>query len=112
MDIKISIILKDKDWGFSDLLDGRELNNQTKKEIIELINEDIGYAFEQQIEVEQLTLTNVVSSFNLEIKDRDIATIEALHDTLLDKKVLGLNARSMKESRALTQRMYKALSKD
>ena len=61
---------------------------------------------------EQLTLTDVVSSFNLEIKDRDIATIEALHDTLLDKKVLGLNARSMKESRALTQRMYKALSKD
>ena len=59
-----------------------------------------------------LTLTDVVSSFNLEIKDRDIATIEALHDTLLDKKVLGLNARSMKESRALTQRMYKALSKD
>lgn len=60
----------------------------------------------------QLTLTDVVSSFNLEIKDRDIATIEALHDTLLDEKVLGLNARSMKESRALTQRMYKALSKD
>ena len=60
----------------------------------------------------QLILTDVVNSFNLEIKDRDIATIEAMHDTLLDEKVLGLNARSMKESRALTKRMYKALSKD
>ena len=59
-----------------------------------------------------LRLPDVVSSFNLEIKERDIATIEALHDTLLDEKVLGLNARSMKESRALTRRMYKALSKD
>ncbi len=61
---------------------------------------------------EVFSLHVVSSSFNLEIKDRDIATIEAMHDTLLDEKVLGLNARSMKESRALTQRMYKALSKD
>lgn len=60
----------------------------------------------------KLNLHDDVSSFNLEIKDRDIATIEALHDTLLDEKVLGLNARSMKESRALTQRMYKSLIKD
>lgn len=69
---------------------------------------------QKQIEnlTEQLRLYDVVSSFNLEIKDRDIATIEALHDVLLDEKILGLNARSMKESRALTQRMYKALSKD
>ncbi len=64
------------------------------------------------LEEVKLILPDVVSSFNLEIKDRDIATIEALHDTLLDEKVLGLNARSMKESRALTQRMYKALIKD
>jgi hypothetical protein len=61
---------------------------------------------------EQFAICGVVSSFNLEIKDRDIATIEVLHDVLLHEKVLGLNARSMKESRALTQRMYKALSKD
>ena len=54
MDIKISIELKDKYYGFSDLLDGRELNNQTKEEIIELIKEDIGYAFDQQIEVEAI----------------------------------------------------------
>lgn len=59
-----------------------------------------------------LSICAVSSSLNLDVKDRDIATIEAMHDTLLDEKVLGLNARSMKESRALTQRMYKALSKD
>ena len=57
MDIKISIELKDKYYGFSDLLDGRELNNQTKEEIIELIKEDIGYAFDQQIEVEAINYT-------------------------------------------------------
>jgi len=60
MDIKISIVLKDKTYGFSDLLDGRELNNQTKEEIIELIKEDIGHVFYQQIEVEQLFIPDVV----------------------------------------------------
>lgn len=60
MDIKISIVLKDKTYGFSDLLDGRELNEQTKQEVIELIKEDIGYVFDQQIEVEQLFIPDVV----------------------------------------------------
>ena len=59
MDIKIEIELKDSTWGFSDLLDGRELNNQTKKEIIELLKEDIGEVFDQQIEVKQLNLSSV-----------------------------------------------------
>ena len=77
-----------------------------------MYNEDMMIEFAKYYHKQKLTLTDVVSSFNLEIKDKDIATIEALHDTLLDKKVLGLNARSMKESRALTQRMYKAISKD
>lgn len=62
MDIKISIVLKDKTYGFSDLLDGRKLNQQTKQEIIELIKEDIGYVFDQQIEVKQLFITDVVST--------------------------------------------------
>ena len=62
MDIKISIVLKDKTYGFSDLLDGRELNNQTKEEIIELIKEDIGYAFDQQIEVEAINYTHSCKS--------------------------------------------------
>ena len=56
MDIKISIVLKDKTYGFSDLLDGRELNDQTKQEIIELIKEDISYVFNQNIEVTQLNI--------------------------------------------------------
>jgi hypothetical protein len=45
----------------------------------------------------------------IKIKDKDITTIEALHDVLLDEKVLGLNARCMRESRDLTNRMYKVL---
>jgi len=65
MDIKISIVLKDQTYGFSDLLDGRKLNQQTKEEIIELIKEDIGYVFDQQIEVEQLTMPIVRKSFPL-----------------------------------------------
>ena len=58
MDIKISVILKDKTYGFSDLLDGRKLNNQTKQEIIELIKEDVEYVFNQKIEVEQVCITD------------------------------------------------------
>ena len=70
MDIKISIELKDKYYGFSDLLDGRELNNQTKEEIIELIKEDIGYAFDQQIEVEAINYTRCCETVaNKENKD-------------------------------------------
>lgn len=66
MDIKISIVLKDKTYGFSDLLDGRELNQQTKKEIIDLIKEDIGYVFDQQIEVEAINFTHCCT----ELKDK------------------------------------------
>jgi len=65
MDIKISIVLKDKTYGFSDLLDGRELNDQTKEEIIDLIKEDIGYVFDQQIKVEQLFIPDVVKQSEL-----------------------------------------------
>ena len=79
----------------------RTMNTQDVIDMLKRLNENV-----------KLTTPDVVSSFNLEIKDRDIATIEAMHDILLDEKILGLNARSMKESRALTQRMYKALSKD
>lgn len=51
MDIELKIKLKDKDYGFSDLLDGRELNDETKKEILELVKEDLNFAFSQQIEI-------------------------------------------------------------
>jgi len=75
MDIKISIVLKDKTYGFSDLLDGRELNNQTKEEIIELIKEDIGYAFDQQIEVEAINHTHCCTELK-EFKDEFIEAWE------------------------------------
>lgn len=42
------------------------------------------------------------------IRDKDIATIEAMHDLLLDHGH-GINERSLRESRGLTNRMYKAL---
>ena len=45
------------------MLDGRELNNQTKEEIIELIKEDIGYAFDQQIEVAAINYTRCCTEF-------------------------------------------------
>ena len=41
-------------------------------------------------------------------KDKDIATIEAMHDLLLDHGH-GVNERALRESRGLTNRMYKAL---
>lgn len=74
MDIKISIVLKDKTYGFSDLLDGRELNQQTKEEIIDLIKEDIGYVFDQQIEVEQLFIPDVVGQSEQLSCGRNITT--------------------------------------
>jgi len=42
MDIKVTItvFLPDEKWGFSDLLNGRDLNNETIEEIKELILED------------------------------------------------------------------------
>ena len=47
-------------------------------------------------------------SGKVSIMDRDIATIEAMHDTLLDKGY-NLNDRALRESRELTQRMYDSL---
>lgn len=44
----------------------------------------------------------------LVFKDKDIATIEAMHDLLLDDGH-KLDERALKEGRELTNRMYKAL---
>lgn len=43
MDLQITFvcICKDDLWGFTDLLNGREVNNETLPEIIELLQEDI-----------------------------------------------------------------------
>ena len=41
IEVKITVVLKDNHWGFSDLLEGRELNEESKAEIKDLIMEDI-----------------------------------------------------------------------
>ena len=45
------------------------------------------------------------------IRDKDIATIEAMHDLLLDHGH-KLDERALRESRDLTNRMYKSLGWD
>lgn len=42
----------------------------------------------------------------MKIEDKDIATIEALHDMLLDKHKVPLDHPTMKKSRELTAKMY------
>ena len=53
-------------------------------------------------------LANVGRSFSVEIEDRDIATIEALHDLLLDAHGYSLDFITLKRARELTAKMYKA----
>ena len=43
------------------------------------------------------------------IKDSDIATIEALHDLLLDKEGYPINHPTLKRGRELTYKLYKML---
>lgn len=47
-------------------------------------------------------------SSSIVIEDRDIATIESLHDYLLDQGV-DINEPILVKSRELTQRMYRSL---
>ena len=51
----------------------------------------------------------VVRSADVNIVDSDIATIEALHDLLLDAHGYSLDFRTLKKARELTAKMYKAL---
>lgn len=48
-------------------------------------------------------------SESLNIKDSDIATIEALHDLLLDGQGYPLNYPTLKRGRELTAKLYKIL---
>ena len=51
----------------------------------------------------------VVRSADVNIVDSDIATIEALHDLLLDAHGYSLDFITLKKARELTEKMYKAL---
>ena len=53
--------------------------------------------------------STVNSSKDVNIVDRDIATIEALHDLLLDVHGYSLDFVTLKRARELTAKMYKAI---
>ena len=48
----------------------------------------------------------------MDIVDRDIATIEALHDLLLDAHGYSLSFWALKRARKLTAKMYKVLREE
>jgi len=52
---------------------------------------------------------SVVRSADVNIVDSDIATVEALHDLLLDAHGYSLDFVTLKRARELTAKMYKAL---
>lgn len=49
--------------------------------------------------------------FKMEVEDSDIATVEALHDLLLDNHGYSLSFVTLKKARELTAKMYKAIKK-
>ena len=55
-----------------------------------------------------LRKTDVRRSVSVDIVDSDIATIEALHDLLLDAHGYSLDFITLKRARELTAKMYKA----
>jgi len=56
---------------------------------------------------EKKVLNNQKISVFVEIEDRDIATIEALHDLLLDAHGYSLDFITLKRARELTAKMHK-----
>jgi len=59
--------------------------------------------------ISQKYIGRVVRSADVNIVDSDIATIEALHDLLLDAHGYSLDFITLKKARELTEKMYKAL---
>jgi len=53
-------------------------------------------------------IADVRRSVSVDIIDSDIATIEALHDLLLDAHGYSLDFITLKRARELTAKMYKA----
>lgn len=56
-------------------------------------------------------IDNVRLSASVDIVDSDIATIEALHDLLLDAHGYSLDFITLKRARELTAKMYKEMYK-
>jgi hypothetical protein len=69
----------------------------------------MGKEQKNQEENKALNIGGVVRSADVKIVDSDIATIEALHDLLLDAHGYSLDFRTLKKARELTAKMYKAL---
>jgi len=59
--------------------------------------------------ISQKYIGRVVRSADVNIVDSDIATIEVLHDLLLDAHGYSLDFITLKKARELTAKMYKAL---
>tara|TARA_R100001510_G_C7530866_1_gene122344 strand:- start:111 stop:338 length:228 start_codon:yes stop_codon:yes gene_type:complete len=59
-----------------------------------------------------LHIGGVVRSVDVSIVDSDIATIEALHDLLLDAHGYSLDFITLKRARELTKKMYDAFKYD
>jgi len=59
-------------------------------------------------EAKALHIARVVRSADVNIVDSDIATIEALHDLLLDAHGYSLDFITLKRARELTKKMYDA----
>ena len=58
------------------------------------------------VETKALPIGGVVRSADVNIVDSDIATIEALHDLLLDAHGYSLDFVPLKRARELTAKMY------
>lgn len=62
-----------------------------------------------KVEIPILQQSAVGCSASVDIIDSDIATIEALHDLLLDEHGYPLDFITLKKARELTAKMYAAL---
>jgi len=91
-------ILRQRSY-WTEMLENAKENNLSNNQIADEIIKGIE---------EALNMQNVGRNVSVEIEDRDIATIEALHDLLLDAHGYSLDFITLKRARELTAKMYKA----
>jgi hypothetical protein len=91
-----------------DLYDGIDFPiDRNKFELIGKLMTDYAKYYHRQ-QVKSVDLADVRRSVSVNIVDSDIATIEALHDLLLDAHGYSLDFITLKRARELTAKMYKA----